>query len=161
LLAACQQPPSPTPAPPTAVPGANAPGSAAAAKPGPEGSPAPKPAAAEPSLAATPPGALTKPAAAAPTTAPAAAAPGAPATAPAGPSTIGKGQTELVFSNWNDDTYGRFREEEKIRLFTDKNDKVKVTLRLFRQNYRDTLLTQIAGGQGADVFRLDVPDMYP
>src|SRR5881396_3858872 len=78
------------------------------------------------------------------------AAPAA-ATKPAGTN-----QVELVFSNWNDDTYGRFREEEKIKLFNDKNPNVKVNMRLFRQNYRDTLLTQ-----GADVFRLDVPDIYP
>jgi multiple sugar transport system substrate-binding protein len=147
LLAACQQPSSPTPVPPTTAPKpAGAPKPVAAEPTKPAATSAPAPAQAAP---ATP--------AAAATTAPAAAG----ATPTAGPSTIGKGQVELVFSNWNDDTYGRFREEEKIKLFTEQNDRVKVTLRLFRQNYRDTLLTQIAGGQGADVFRLDVPDMYP
>src|SRR5207249_1820429 len=93
------------------------------------------------------PAATTAPAAAA-TTAPAAAAQGAPATAaPAAAKPAGGSKVELVFSNWNDDTYGKGREEEKLKLFTDKNPNVTVNMRLFRQNYRDTLLTQLAGGQ--------------
>ncbi|HEV8638481.1 MAG TPA: hypothetical protein VG370_30060 [Chloroflexota bacterium] len=146
LLAACAAPAAPTSTPAPAAKPAEAP------KP----TEAPKPAAAEP----------TKPAAAAPTNTPAqAAAPAAQPTNTPAPAAAAKpagtNQVELVFSNWNDDTYGRFREEEKIKLFNDKNPNVKVNMRLFRQNYRDTLLTQIAGGQGADVFRLDVPDIYP
>ena len=150
LLAACQQPPAPTVAPP--------------APPKPTEAPKPvaeptKPAAAVPAPT-TAPAAATKPAAVAapPTTAPAptTAAPAAAAVKPAGGNKV-----ELVFSNWNDDAFSKTREEEKLKLFTDKNPNVTVNMRLFRQNYRETLLTQIAGGQGADVFRLDVPDMYP
>ena len=148
LLAACAAPAAPTPTPAPAKP-AEAPKPTEAPKPAAE---APKPTeAAKP--AATKPAEPTKPAAAAaptPTSAPAAA-----------PKPAAKGTVELVFSNWNDDTYGRFREEEKVKLFNEKFPDVKINMRLFRQNYRDTLLTQIAGGQGADVFRLDVPDMYP
>jgi multiple sugar transport system substrate-binding protein len=128
---------------------------------------APKPAAAAPTTASTtapaaaptqaPAAAATKPAAA-----PAAAPTTAPTTAPAAaPKPAAKGPVELVFSNWNDDTYGRFREEEKVKLFNEKYPDIKINLRLFSQNYNDTLITQIAAGQGADVFRLDVPDMYP
>jgi multiple sugar transport system substrate-binding protein len=142
LLAACQQPPAPTP---TTAP--------APAKP----TEAPKPAAAAPTTAPTP-AAATSAQAAAPATA--AAPTTAPAPAAAQPAASGN-KVELVFSNWNDDAFSKTREEEKLKLFTDKNPNITVNMRLFKQNYRDTLLTQIAGGQGADVFRLDVPDMYP
>ncbi|MBI2940182.1 MAG: hypothetical protein HYY04_07045, partial [Chloroflexi bacterium] len=132
--------------------------------PTPTPAPAPKPA--EPAKpAAAAPTATTVPAAAPtaapkPTVAPQPTVAPKPTVAAAAPKPAAK-EVELTFSNWNDDTYGRFREEEKVKLFNQKYPNIKINLRLFRQNYHETLLTQLAGGVGADVFRIDIPYIYP
>lgn len=129
--------------------------------------------------AGAPTTAPVQPAAAAPTTAPAAQAPvaaataaptaapaAAPTTAPApaaapAPKVASGAPVELTFTNWNTDTYGKFREEEKVKLFNQQYPNIKINFRLFSADYQQTLVTQLAGGSGADVFRVDIPNIYP
>lgn len=73
------------------------------------------------------------------------------------------GAVELVESSWATDTYGMFREQERVDLFakTYPDAKIKVNLRNIGQNYREQILTQLAGGVGPDVFRLSWQDVFP
>lgn len=70
---------------------------------------------------------------------------------------------ELVESSWATDTYGMFREQERIDLFkkTYPNSKISVKLRNIGSGYRQQILTQLAGGVGPDVFRLGWADVFP
>lgn len=73
------------------------------------------------------------------------------------------GPVELVESSWATDTYGMFREQERLDLFAKAypDSHITVKLRNVGQNYRDQILTQLAGGVGPDVFRLGWQDVFP
>ncbi len=70
----------------------------------------------------------------------------------------------LVESSWATDTYGMFREQERLDLFkkTYPDSKITVNLRnVASSGYRQQVLTQLAGGVGPDVFRLGWADVFP
>lgn len=80
-------------------------------------------------------------------------------TAPSAPP----GAVELVWTSWATDTYGMFREQERIDLWKKLHpeSKLVINMRNIGQNYREQVLTQLAGGVGPDVFRLGWQDVFP
>lgn len=99
--------------------------------------------------------------AAAPTTAAAAQATTAPQAA-AQSSTAAP--VTLVESSWATDTYGMFREQQRVDLFKQTYPDAKITINLRNvasSGYRQQVLTQLAGGVGPDVFRLGWSDVFP
>ncbi|MGH2460373.1 MAG: hypothetical protein ACRDIY_16085 [Chloroflexota bacterium] len=116
---------------------------------------------ASPAAAPTSAGQSSQSAAAKPT--PASASQGA--TAPqAASQPASAAAVTLIESSWATDTYGLFREQERVDLFkkTYPDSKITVNLRNSASSgYRQQILTQLAGGVGPDVFRLAWQDVFP
>ncbi|HEY3082291.1 MAG TPA: sugar ABC transporter substrate-binding protein [Chloroflexota bacterium] len=116
--------------------------------PKPAAAPTQAPAAAAPTntpAAAAKPAEPTKPAAAEPTKPAPAAQPAAGAKAPA----------EITWTSWATDTYGKFRVEEQVAEFNKIVPNIAVKLRNEpSQGYMDKLLTNLAAGNGPDIFRV-------
>src|SRR5262245_2376330 len=117
------------------------------------------------------------PAAAAPTNTPAAAAKPAEATKPAAatkpaeatkpapaaqPAAAGKAPAEIVWTSWATDTYGKFRVEEQVAEFNKTVPNITVKLRNEPgRGYMDKLLTNLAAGNGPDMFRVGWENVPP
>lgn len=74
-----------------------------------------------------------------------------------------KGEATLVWSHWGHDTYGKFREDERIAIWEQRypTSGIKIDHQPVSGNYMDKIVPQLAGGTGPDVFRLGWANVFP